>query len=53
MPRSNRICLEVYVDLDRTPGAFHTPESAREQVERILKEMIPHYEPRVLLPIED
>lgn len=48
-----RIKLEVYVDLDRVPGAFHTPESARDSVSRILNDRIPHYNPGVVIPDED
>lgn len=39
--------LTVYVKLDPIPGAFHTPESAREAVESLLERTIPHYEPKV------
>ena len=42
-----RVRLVVYVDLDPIPGTFHTKESARDQVERILKETIGHYDPLV------
>lgn len=44
---TERIKLEVYVDLDSIPGAFHTTESARDFVEAILKQRIPHYNPTV------
>lgn len=43
----DRIKLEVYVDLDPVPGTFHSKESARNVVDRILKESIPHYNPTV------
>lgn len=42
-----RIKLEVYVDLDETPGTFHSKESAKNVVARILNERIPHYNPIV------
>jgi hypothetical protein len=43
-----RIKLEVYIDLDPTPGkTFHSKESARNGVDRILKERIPHLDPMV------
>jgi len=42
-----RILLEVAVDLDELPGAFHTPESAQDHVQAMLHNMIPHYNPVV------
>jgi hypothetical protein len=42
-----RIMLEVYVDLDPTPGTFHSKESARNQIAAILQNMLPHYKPMV------
>lgn len=42
-----RICLMVEIDLDPTPGTFHTPASAREQVERMLTQAVGHYCPTV------
>jgi hypothetical protein len=42
-----RIKLEVYVDLDPIPGTFHSKESARNVVARILKQQIGHYNPMV------
>lgn len=42
-----RIKLEVYVDLDPTPGTFHSKESARNVVDAILKDRIAHYNPMV------
>lgn len=44
-----RIAMTVIVDLDRIPGAFHTPESAVENVNAILLSSIPHYNPVVVL----
>lgn len=41
--------LEIVVELDPIPGAFHTEKSARETVEAILLSRIPHYNPRVLI----
>lgn len=45
---ARKVALVVYVDLDRIPGAFYTLESARENVEGILKETIGHYNPMVM-----
>lgn len=42
-----RIKLEVYLDLDQTPGKFHSKESARNVVDHILKQSIPEYNPAV------
>lgn len=42
-----RICLMVEIDLDPVPGTFHTPASAREQVERVLNATVSHYHPTV------
>jgi hypothetical protein len=39
--------LVIQVDLDSVPGAFHTPESAKNNIQAILDNAIPHYEPRV------
>lgn len=44
---SERIKLEVYVDLDPIPGPFHSKESARNVVYGILTTAIPHYRPMV------
>lgn len=44
-----RIMLEVMVDLDPTPGTFHTKESAEESVQAILLDSIGHYNPVVLI----
>lgn len=43
-----RVMIEIAVDLDPIPGAFHTEESARQHVESILLSSIPHYNPVVL-----
>ena len=48
-----RIKLEVRVDLDPVPGAFHSADSAREIVEDILCRSIPHYYPVVSIGISD
>lgn len=45
--KRKRIKLVVWVDLDPIPGSFHTPESAKKNVEAILKDYIPHYNPMV------
>lgn len=50
--KKERIKLEVYVNLDPVPGTFHSKESARNVVDRILKESIPHYEPMVSIAKE-
>lgn len=42
-----RIKLEVYVDLDPIPGAFHSVDSARNSVGALLYNAIPHYNPVV------
>lgn len=47
MPRE-RIKIEIAVDLDPIPGAFHTKESAEDAVLAILLSRIPHYDPVVL-----
>lgn len=47
MATRQRVKLEVYVDLDPIPGAFHSKESARNFVDGILKANIPHYNPMV------
>lgn len=43
-----RTTFEVHLDLDPVPGAFHTPESARQHVQAILNANIPHYNPVVV-----
>jgi hypothetical protein len=48
-----RIKLEVYVDLDLVPGAFHTKESAQHHVRNILNSAIPHYYPVVSIAKEE
>jgi len=47
-----RAAFVVIVDLDPIPGAFHTEKSAKENVEAILLNNIPHYHP-VVLPFEE
>jgi hypothetical protein len=47
-----RFAMLVIVDLDPIPGAFHTPEDAKERVEAMLLSNIPHYSP-VVIPYED
>lgn len=44
----DRIKLEILVDLDPLPGAFHTPESAQRTVQAILLSRLGHYNPIVL-----
>jgi hypothetical protein len=48
-----RIKLDVYVDLDPVPGAFHTKESAQTIVRNILDGAIPHYNPLVSIAKEE
>lgn len=52
MPRE-RVLLEVLVDLDPVPGTFHTPESARDAVQAILLNSVPHYTPVVIIAKTD
>lgn len=47
---AERVVLEVHVNLDSVPGAFHTKEDAGAQVQRILDRSIAHYIPRVFVP---
>ena len=49
MPERERTMMYVMVDLDPFPGAFHTPESARDAVQAILLDRIGHYTPVVIL----
>lgn len=44
---SPRVMLATYVDLDPTPGAFHTADSARSIVNATLQRVMPHYTPIV------
>lgn len=44
-----RIALLVYVDLDPTPGAFHTEESAIGYVGVVLEQRLNHYNPKIML----
>jgi hypothetical protein len=48
-----RIKLAVYVDLDPTPGEFHSAESARNAIDRSLQARIPHYNPMVSIESYD
>jgi len=48
----DRIKIEIAVDLDAFPGAFHTRESAEEVVLSILLSRIGHYNP-IVLPSTD
>lgn len=41
------VTLDVTINLDPIPGAFHTPADVQQRIERILVEMIPHYKPTV------
>lgn len=43
-----KVLIEVEVELDPVPGTFHTADSAKEQITRILNSAIPHYHPRVV-----
>lgn len=42
-----RIKLEVYIDLDPTPGAMHSKESARNLVAGALNNVLGPYKPTV------
>jgi hypothetical protein len=46
-PLIKQVTLTVTVNLDSVPGTFHTVESARESVQTILNDRIPHYKPAV------
>lgn len=46
-PIEDRVKLDVYVDLDPVPGAFHSKESARNIIAHMLRERIGHYNPTV------
>ena len=46
MPR--RVAFTVEVNLDPLPGTFHTPESVRRNLQAILNDHIPHYDPYVI-----
>jgi hypothetical protein len=50
---TTRIALVVYVDLDPTPGPFHSKESAQNNVRGILESQINHYNPVVSLAPTD
>ena len=52
MSEKKRIKLELYVDLDPFPGAFHTKEDAAKWVESIMRSLINHYNPVILIPQE-
>lgn len=43
-----RIMLTVLIDLDPTPGSFHTAENAAMNVQAILLNTVGHYNPVVL-----
>lgn len=43
----------VYVDLDPTPGEFHTQESAEHAIRSILVAAIGHYHPTIVLAPEE
>lgn len=44
---TERIKLDVYVDLDPTPGPMHSVESAQNIVRGVLIGAMPHYKPMV------
>lgn len=48
-----RVCFAVYVDLDPVPGTFHSKESARNGIGRLLDERIHHYNPIVSIAPAD
>ena len=45
---SERILIEIAVDLDAMPGAFHTEDNARMHVQAILLGRLPQHNPVVL-----
>ncbi len=45
--------LEVEVDLDPIPGAYHTKEDAQMRIQRQLNNSISHYNPKVKIIEED
>lgn len=47
--KRERILLNVMVDLDPIPGAFHTADSAEDNIQALLLSSIPHYNPVVVL----
>lgn len=51
--KRTRIKLAIYVDLDPTPGIFHSAESAAAQIRNDLMRMIPHYNPLVSIESYD
>lgn len=42
-----RITLEVHMDLDPVAGTFSTKESATKQIQALLNQAIPWYNPSV------
>lgn len=48
-----RIKLSVYVDLDPTPGQFHSAESARNTIYSMLQSTVGHYDPAVSIDSRD
>lgn len=44
---TDRIKLEVWVNLDPIPGTFHSKESAANIISALLNSSIPHYKPTV------
>jgi hypothetical protein len=47
-----RACFILFVDLDPTPGIFHSSQSAQNAIRNLLVERIPHYNPMVSLAPE-
>lgn len=45
--------LEVEIDLDPIPGAFHTKEDVQMRLQARLDDNIPHYNPKVKIIEED
>ena len=48
-----RVKLGVFVDLDPTPGTFHSADSAQHVVRNILQQAMPHYSPSVSIDSYD
>lgn len=45
--KRTRVRLDVWIDLDPIPGAFHTKENAAHHVRNMLTNAVSHYHPLV------
>lgn len=43
-----RALFVLMVELDPVPGTFHNLQSAKESIEQILMDRIPHYKPTII-----